>query len=59
MAASELDQSEPTIALDVFRYRPDQEDEFTFQRYEVPYRRSTARSVTAGRVGWACAAVAG
>ncbi len=28
-----------TISLEVFRYRPDQEDEPTFQRYEVPYRK--------------------
>ena len=27
-----------TITLDVFRYRPEQEDEPTFQQYEVPYR---------------------
>ncbi len=37
-AASEKGQSEPTIPLDVFRYRPEQEDEPTFQRFEVPYR---------------------
>src|SRR5881392_695008 len=28
-----------TIALDVFRYLPDEEDEPRFQRYEVPYRK--------------------
>src|SRR5436305_14112146 len=28
-----------TIALDVFRYLPDQEDEPRFQRYEVPFRK--------------------
>ena len=39
MAASEIGRSEPTLALDVFRYRPDQEAEPTFQRYDVPYRR--------------------
>ena len=38
MAASETCQSEATIALEVFRYRPEQEDEPTFQRYDVPYR---------------------
>ncbi len=38
MAASETAQSEATIALDVFRYRPEQDDEPTFQRYDVPYR---------------------
>lgn len=27
-----------TIALDVFRYLPDQEDEPRFQRYEIPFR---------------------
>ena len=39
MAESEMDRPEPTIALDVFRYRPEQEDEPTSQRYEVPYRK--------------------
>ena len=39
MAASESGRSAPTIALDVFRYRPDQEAEPTFQRFDVPYRR--------------------
>ncbi len=38
MAASKTSQSEATIALDVFRYRPEEEDEPTFQRYDVPYR---------------------
>ncbi len=38
MAKSEASQAGPTIALDVFRYRPEEEDEFTFQRYDVPYR---------------------
>jgi fumarate reductase iron-sulfur subunit len=28
-----------TIALEVFRYRPEQESEPTFDRYEVPFRR--------------------
>ena len=30
--------SEETIQFEVFRYRPDQEDEPTFQTYSVPYR---------------------
>lgn len=30
--------TERTVTLEVFRYRPDQETEPTFQRYEVPYR---------------------
>ena len=38
MATNETDSSKPTIALDVFRYRPEQDAENTFQRYEVPYR---------------------
>ncbi len=38
MAASKTGQSEATIALEVFRYRPEEEDEPTFQRYDVPYR---------------------
>ncbi|MCZ6795026.1 MAG: succinate dehydrogenase/fumarate reductase iron-sulfur subunit [Planctomycetota bacterium] len=38
MAASETGQSGPTIPLDVFRYQPDQGDETTFQRYQVPYK---------------------
>ena len=38
MAANEASRPEATIALEVFRYRPEQEDEPTFQRYEVPYR---------------------
>ena len=38
MAANEASQPEATISLEVFRYRPEQEDEPTFQRYEVPYR---------------------
>jgi fumarate reductase iron-sulfur subunit len=38
MAASETDQPEATITLEVFRYRPEQGDEPTFQRYDVPYR---------------------
>src|SRR5216684_6751976 len=28
-----------TIALDVFRYLPDEEDEPRYQRYDVPYRK--------------------
>ena len=38
MAANENSQPEATISLEVFRYRPEQEDEPTFQTYEVPYR---------------------
>ncbi len=38
MAPSDRASSDSTIALDVFRYRPEQEEEFTFQRYDVPYR---------------------
>ncbi len=38
MAANEMDQPEATIALEVFRYRPEEEDEPTFKMYEVPYR---------------------
>ena len=38
MAVSETTQTQSTIPLEVFRYRPDQEEEPTFQRYEVPYR---------------------
>ncbi len=38
MAANETDQPEATIILEVFRYRPEQDDEPTFQRYDVPYR---------------------
>lgn len=30
--------AEPTITLEVFRYRPDSEQEPTFQSYTVPYR---------------------
>jgi fumarate reductase iron-sulfur subunit len=37
MAASQPDQSR-TIALEVFRYLPDQEEEPRFQRYEIPFR---------------------
>jgi fumarate reductase iron-sulfur subunit len=37
MAVSETTQTQSTIPLEVFRYRPDQEEEPTFQRYEVPY----------------------
>ncbi len=39
MAANEMDQPEATIALEVFRYRPEEEDEPTFQTYDVPYRK--------------------
>jgi len=38
MEPSEPRQATETIALDVFRYRPDEEDEPHFQRYDVPYR---------------------
>ena len=38
MAASESSQTRSTISLEVFRYRPDQEDEPTLQHYAVPYR---------------------
>lgn len=38
MAANENSQTESTISLEVFRYRPEQEEEPTFQTYEVPYR---------------------
>lgn len=38
MAASETSPIQSTIELEVFRYRPDQEDKATFQRYVVPYR---------------------
>jgi fumarate reductase iron-sulfur subunit len=31
--------ADTTITLDVFRYRPDEEEEPTFQRYDVPYRK--------------------
>src|SRR6266849_10975313 len=37
MAASQPEQSR-TIALEVFRYLPDQEEEPRFQRYEIPFR---------------------
>ena len=39
MAASDTTTSDATIALDVFRYRPEQEDEPEMQRYEVPYQK--------------------
>ena len=39
MAASDTATSDATIALDVFRYRPEQEDEPEMQRYEVPYQK--------------------
>ena len=38
MAASETDQSGPTMSMDVFRYEPDKDTEPRYQRYEVPYR---------------------
>jgi len=37
MAASEATMPARTIVLEVFRYRPEQEEEPTFQSYEVPY----------------------
>ncbi len=37
MAASEPTPSDKTVVLEVFRYRPEEEEEPTFQRYEVPY----------------------
>ena len=37
MAASKASGPAPTMSLDVFRYRPEEEDEPTFQSYEVPY----------------------
>ncbi len=37
MGASDMSQSDSTITLDVFRFRPDQEDEPTFQKYDVPF----------------------
>ena len=37
MEASEMSQSDSTITLEVFRFRPDQEDEPTFQKYDVPF----------------------
>ncbi len=37
MAASETGGAGPTVALEVFRYRPDQEGEPTFDHYEVPF----------------------
>lgn len=39
MAASEVSQNGSTIALEVFRYRPDEEDEPSFQTYNVPYHK--------------------
>ena len=38
MAASDTDQPTATITLEVFRYRPEDSDEPTFQSYDVPYR---------------------
>ncbi len=37
MGASDMSQSDSTITLEVFRFRPDQEDEPTFQKYDVPF----------------------
>jgi len=37
MAASDSTQSDKTVALEVFRYRPEEGEEPFFQRYEVPY----------------------
>ena len=39
MAANDADQSGKKITLEVFRYRPDEEDEPQFDRYDVPYRK--------------------
>ena len=36
MAAN--DTAQKTISLEIFRYRPDQEEEPTFQTYEVPFK---------------------
>jgi fumarate reductase iron-sulfur subunit len=38
MAASPPEQNR-TVALEVFRYLPDQEEEPRFQRYEIPFRQ--------------------
>ena len=38
MAASDTDHPTETITLEVFRYRPDDGSEPTFDRYDVPYR---------------------
>ena len=38
MAASNTSKTKTTMKLDVFRYRPDEDDEAKFQSYEVPYR---------------------
>jgi len=38
MTAPPKDITEPTMELEIFRYRPDQEDQPTFQTYEVPFR---------------------
>ena len=64
MEANDMSQSDSTITLEVFRFRPDQEDEPTFQKYDVPFHEdwdvgSTARSLTVGRVGWEFAEVVG
>ncbi|MGE0823713.1 MAG: succinate dehydrogenase/fumarate reductase iron-sulfur subunit [Candidatus Binatia bacterium] len=32
-------KGDPTIILEVFRYRPEQQEESTIQAYEVPYRK--------------------
>ena len=37
MEANDMSQSDSTITLEVFRFRPDQEDEPTFQKYDVPF----------------------
>ena len=37
MGPSDMSQTDSTITLEVFRFRPDQEDEPTFQNYDVPF----------------------
>ena len=37
MAASNATTTSTTVTLDVFRYRPEESDEPTMQRYDVPY----------------------
>jgi fumarate reductase iron-sulfur subunit len=39
MAQSEMGPRQQTVALEVFRYRPEEEDEPQYQKYEVPYRQ--------------------
>ena len=38
MAVSEKAPSDATIEIEVFRYRPDEDDQASFQQYMVPYR---------------------